>query len=221
MEKGIIYSKELGADADRVSRHSTVIFPFYTQTGSAGAPRSEFQIRVPMDDTHTYHICYQVYAAPPGVQAPTQDVIPWYEAPLCDEHGKPILDYVLAQDMMAWRAQGEIVDRSKERLGRTDVPIILLRRQLDEQIRIVEQGGDPMNFFREEPDDILYGSRSPPEGWTSPDWAKQQLSMRQGYRTMYHKGFVLDDADRYGPAVPLIQELHRRIEAAQEAALQA
>ena len=43
--------------------------------------------------------------------------------------------------------------------------------------------------------------------------------MRQGYRTMYHKGFVLDDADRYGPAVPLVQELHRRIEAAQEAAL--
>jgi hypothetical protein len=43
--------------------------------------------------------------------------------------------------------------------------------------------------------------------------------MRQGYRTMYHKGFVMDDVDRYGPAVPLIQELHRRIEAAQEAAL--
>lgn len=63
---------------------------------------------------------------------------------------------------------------------------------------IVEQGGNPMNFFREEPDDILYGSGSPPEGWTSPDWAKQQLSMRQGYRTMYHKGFVLDDVDRYG-----------------------
>ena len=35
--------------------------------------------------------------------------------------------------------------------------------------------------------------------------------MRQGYRTMYHKGFVLDDADRYGPVVPLVQELHRRI----------
>ena len=129
------------------------------------------------------------------------------------------LDYVLAQDMIAWWAQGEIVDRSRERLGRTDVPIILLRRQLDEQIRIVEQGGDPMNFFQEEPDDILYGSGSPPEGWTSPDWAKQQLSMRQGYRTMYHKGFVLDDADRYGPVVPLVQELHRRIEAAQEATL--
>ena len=95
MEKGIFYSKALGADEDRVSRHSTVIFPFYTQTGSAGAPRSEFQICVPMDDTHTYHICYQTYAAPPGVEAPEQDVVPWYEAPRHDENGKPILDYVL------------------------------------------------------------------------------------------------------------------------------
>ncbi len=220
MEKGIVYSKALGADEDRVSRHSTVVFPFYTQTGSAGAPRSEFQIRVPMDDTHTYHICYQTYAAPPGVEAPEQDVVPWYEAPRHDENGKPILDYVLAQDMIAWTAQGDIVDRSREKLGRTDVPIIVLRRQLEEQIRLVEQGGDPMNVFRAEADDILHGSGAPPEGWTAPDWAKRQLRMRQGYRTMYHKGFVLDDVDRYGPAVPLIQELHRRIEAAQEAALQ-
>ena len=138
MEKGILYSKALGASEDRVSRHSTVIFPFYTQTGSAGAPRSEFQIRVPMDDTHTYHICYQVYSAPPGVEAPKQEIVPWYEPPLYDEKGKPILDYVLAQDMIAWRAQGDIVDRSKERLDRTDIPITFLRRQLEEQIRLVE-----------------------------------------------------------------------------------
>ena len=32
-----------------------------------------------------------------------------------------------------------------------------------------------------------------------------------GFRANYHKGFVLDDVDRYGSAVPLIQELHRRI----------
>ena len=64
-EKGIGYSRAQGAEKDENHRHSTVIFPFYTQTGKTGSPRSEFQIRVPMDDTHTYHICYQVYAAPP------------------------------------------------------------------------------------------------------------------------------------------------------------
>ena len=121
-EKGITYSKELGAESDHVRRHSTVIFPFYTQTGKIGAPRSEFQIRVPMDDTHTYHICYQVYAAPHGIEAPHQDFVPWYEPPMYDEKGRPILDYVLAQDALVWVAQGAITDRSKEHLGRTDVP---------------------------------------------------------------------------------------------------
>ncbi len=51
--KGIRYSKALGADSDKDQEHSTVIFPFYTQTGTTGAPRSEYQIRVPIDDTHT------------------------------------------------------------------------------------------------------------------------------------------------------------------------
>ena len=210
-EKGIIYSKELGAEKDSVSRHSTVIFPFYTETGGPGTPRGEFQIRVPMDDTHTYHICYQIYSAPPGVEAPRQDYVPWYEIPIYDEHGRPILDYVLAQDMIGWWAQGEIVDRSAEKLGRTDTPIILMRRQLEEQIRIVECGGDPMNVFRdrEQTGDMLHGSGHAP--------TRQDLTRAAGagsYRTQYHKGFVVDDADRYGPAVPLIQELHRRIEEA-------
>jgi len=32
------------------------------------------------------------------------------------------------------------------------------------------------------------------------------------YRALYHKGFGRDDVDRYGPALELVQELHRRIE---------
>jgi 5,5'-dehydrodivanillate O-demethylase len=64
-EKALIYSRELGADSDYQRRHGTVIFPFYTQTGTAGAPRSEFQIRVPMDDTHTYD-APQIWPEAPG-----------------------------------------------------------------------------------------------------------------------------------------------------------
>jgi 5,5'-dehydrodivanillate O-demethylase oxygenase subunit len=214
-EKGISYAKELGAETDHVRRHSTVIFPFYTQTGKAGAPRSEFQIRVPMDDTHTYHICYQVYAAPHGIKAPHQDFVPWYEPPMYDKNGQPILDYVLAQDALVWVAQGSITDRSKEILGRTDVPIALLRRQLDEQIARVEAGKDPMNVFRDDPGTMLHGSGAAPGDWTSPDWATRQLFLSQGFRKMYHKGFANDDADRYGPAIDLVKELHRSIEEAE------
>jgi 5,5'-dehydrodivanillate O-demethylase oxygenase subunit len=204
IRKGVVYAKELGADSDRTDEHSTVIFPFYTQTGTAGAPRSEYQIRVPMDDTHTYHICYQVYAAPEGIEAPRQEVVPWYEPPMIDEHGRPILDYVLAQDALVWAAQGEIVDRSVEVLGRTDVPISLLRKQLDEQIRIVEEGGTPMNVFAQSPD-VIHSSHK-----RNPD---EQLAGK--YRRLYHKGLGTDDADRYGPALELVKDLHRRIEEAE------
>ncbi len=210
-EKGIAYSRELGADTDGVRKHSAVIFPFYTQTGKPGSPRSEFQIRVPMDDTHTYHICYQCYAAPPGVEAPHQDIVPWYEPPLKDANGRPILDFVLAQDIIVWVAQGPIVDRSQEKLGRTDVPIALLRRQLDQEIAKVERGDDPLNVFREERAGMLHGGAEP-ENWVKPDWASRDLSISQTFRKMYHKGFATDDADRYGPAVDLVKELHRRIE---------
>jgi 5,5'-dehydrodivanillate O-demethylase len=209
MRKGVVYLKELGADEDRVSEHSTVIFPFYTQTGKAGAPRSEYQIRVPIDDTHTLHFCYQAYAASPGVGVPHQEVVPCYEPPTVDEAGRPILDYVLAQDALVWTAQGEVVDRSLEVLGRTDIPISLLRKQLDDQIRIVEEGGTPMNVFTESPESID-GSGRPPAEHENPDYA-----LAGNYRKMYHKGFGTDDVDRYGPAFELVKDLHRRIEEAQ------
>lgn len=218
MEKGVVYSKELGADSDRVDRHSTVIFPFYTQTGKTGAPRSEYQIRVPIDDTHTMHICYQAYAAPPGIEAPTQDVIPWYEPPMWDEKGQPILDFVLAQDAIVWVAQGPITDRTQETLGRTDIPIVQLRRQLDEQIGRVERGEAPMNVFPGKSPDIIFGSGQEPEGWNQPDWASRQIELSQNFRKLYHKGFAVDDADRYGPALDLVKDLHRRIEEAEIAA---
>jgi hypothetical protein len=42
-----------------------------------------------------------------------------------------------------------VTDRTTERLGATDVGIIMFRRMLDEQARIVEEGGEPMNVHRD------------------------------------------------------------------------
>ena len=203
--KGVNYSKDLGAESDGSREHSGVIFPFYTQTGKTGAARSEYQIRVPIDDTHTYHICYTVYAAPEAVAAPKQDVVPWYQPPTRDANGQPVLDYVLAQDALVWYAQGPIADRTKELLGRTDIPILLLRKQLDEQMKIVEQGRDPMNTFRV-PHEIVYGSGQ------APDMSQQSKLLRHDFRRLYHRGFANDDADRYGPIIEMVKDLHRRIE---------
>jgi hypothetical protein len=38
------------------------------------------------------------------------------------------------------------------------------------------------------------------------------------FRSNYHKGYAVDDADRYGPAMPLVIDLMRRIEEEQGAA---
>ncbi len=229
MEKGVIFSKELGAKEDKKSRHSTVIFPFYTEQNAAGAPWSEFQIRVPIDDEHTYHISYNTYAAPPGVEAPKQDKVPYYEVPIYDEDRKPVLDCILNQDFIGWWAQGPLTDRSAENLGRTDIPVVFLRRQLDEQMRVVEDGGDPMNVFRDEAEiealpheggeiPILYGGGRPADAWLNPDWAKDVPELTRNTRAQYHKGGAVWESDRYGPAIPLAAELHRRMEEAVERA---
>ena len=220
MEKGIIYSKELGADRDHKSRHATVVFPFYTQTGGPGMVRQEFQIRVPVDDTNTYHINYGCYMAPEEVPAPVQETIPYYDVPLFDDDGRPILDFVLAQDAHAWISQGPVTDRTQEHLGRTDLPIVFMRRQFEEQMRIVEDGGDPMNVFRDAdamPSLIHGGHWDEPEDDGKSSAVTGAGSPLSAFRASYHKGYAIDDADRYGPAMPLVIDLMRRIEEAQAA----
>jgi len=119
-----------------------LVFPNYVRIGQVGY--SEFQIRVPMDDTHTWHLGYQVYLPGSAVEVPRQDPVPTYEVPILD-----LPDFVLGQDLMCWTAQGPVFDRSKENLGRSDRGLVLFRKMLMDQITIVQQGGDPMNTFRD------------------------------------------------------------------------
>ena len=119
-----------------------LVFPNYVLIGQPG--HKEMQIRVPMDDTHTWHLSYQIYFGGPGVEMPVQDPVPSFEAPILD-----LPDYILGQDMVVWPAQGEIVDRSVEKLAATDRGLIMFRKMLADQIEIVEDGGDPMNVFRD------------------------------------------------------------------------
>jgi 5,5'-dehydrodivanillate O-demethylase len=209
MEKGIQYSKALGADRDYKSRHSTVIFPFYTQTGGSGQVRQEFQIRVPIDDTHTYHINYGCFLALNGVKIPEQKVIPWYKVPLYDEEGRPVLDNILSQDAHAWIAQGPVTDRTKEHLRSTDGPVVFLRKQFENQLRAMEEGRDPMNVFRN-PDEmpkIMHGGQ-----WEVSATASGTGSASSSSGSAYNRGYdFYEDANRYGLAMPQIIEMMERI----------
>jgi 5,5'-dehydrodivanillate O-demethylase len=108
-----------------------------------------FQIRVPMDDTHTWHVMYQAYPPPPGREQERQEIVPVYDIPLKDERGRFITDFVLGQDMMAWVTQGAMARRHLERLGESDAGIILYRRLLRQQMALAEGGGELMNVFRD------------------------------------------------------------------------
>ena len=107
---------------------------------------SNLQYRVPVDDTHTLHFVVDLRQPEPGQEAP--DVVTHERVPAFNDDGTIKSDWVLGQDQAAWIMQGPVSDRTTERLGVSDVGIIMFRRMLEEQMRVVADGGDPMNVVR-------------------------------------------------------------------------
>jgi len=131
-----------------------IIFPNLLRVGEAHPTEAgwvhAFQMRVPIDDTHTLHIVHRTFLPRPGVTYPKQGPrdIPWEERAVFDDQGKPLNTWVVGQDQSAWITQGAVSDRSTEALGVTDMGIIMFRNLIEEQIRVVEQGGEPINVHR-------------------------------------------------------------------------
>jgi len=112
------------------------------------------RVRVPVDDTHTAQWYYITRPSPDGQSQAPED-IPLFEmpSPALDERGQPqwrlLNEDVDPQDNAIFASQEPILDRTLEILGESDRGIVLYRRMLREQIKIVERGGDPMNVFRD------------------------------------------------------------------------
>jgi 5,5'-dehydrodivanillate O-demethylase len=122
-----------------------LVFPVMVRVGAHRQHR--FQIRVPMDDTHTLHLWYSCYLPPPGAPPVEQDDIPVYDVPFRDERDF-IVDFVDGGDIMTWVAQGPIADRTRELLTATDQGVVMLRRLLLEQVERVRRGEDPLGVLR-------------------------------------------------------------------------
>jgi hypothetical protein len=79
-------------------------------------------------------------------------------SPRLDGRGQPLWnrlnDDVDPQDNAIFASQEPILDRTLEILGESDRGIVLYRRMLLEQIAIVEQGGEPMNVFRDPAENV-------------------------------------------------------------------
>jgi 5,5'-dehydrodivanillate O-demethylase len=117
------------------------VFPTAVTLGTSGL--YQIEIRTPMDDETTWSIIYQAWVPGHGVAIPEQPHLVTFEAPL-----EELPSYIAGQDMVVWRDQGAIADRTEEMLGESDRGIILFRRMLEEQMARVERGEEPMNVFR-------------------------------------------------------------------------
>ena len=124
-----------------------LIFPLMLRVGAQGQHR--FQIRVPIDDTHTLHWWYSAYRPAPGKRAPPQPQVPVYEVPWQDAQGNFILDFVDGGDIMAWVGQGPIADRSRELLVSSDQGLVLLRQMYFEELERMQAGHDPLGVIRD------------------------------------------------------------------------
>jgi len=154
-EHGILKHRLLDGEDPETSPSWRIGHPVVFPNLEHGSGGHHFQIRVPIDDTHTYYIWYAAHSPQPGEPIDQADeAVPAYKVPMpgVDENGTPIwsqLDNNSGQDNFAWTSQGPITQRWRERLGQSDVGVIMYRRQLLEQMKIVEDGGDPMNTFRD------------------------------------------------------------------------
>jgi 5,5'-dehydrodivanillate O-demethylase len=113
------------------------------------------QIRVPIDDTHTW-IVYVHFVPDDAEPRANKDEVPVsyrkpFKTPLGERHPftKVRLDEVDAQDFMAWETQGPILDRTRERLAGSDRGVVMYREMLKREIEKVQKGLEPMNVFRD------------------------------------------------------------------------
>jgi 5,5'-dehydrodivanillate O-demethylase len=140
-------------DADDWKVGHPVFFPNTLAVGSKrdGSRTYSFQIRVPVDDTHTLHYWYNAYTVHPDVEIPQHLLadVAQYEVPFLDHRGDFLVELLDAQDVMAWVTQGPIAKRELEKLGTTDRGVILFRKMLEREIARVEAGDDPMGVIRE------------------------------------------------------------------------
>ena len=163
-ERGIIKRRVYGNTTKESPKWTVghpVLFPNILQQGGGG--RYLFQYRVPIDDSHTWHVELTSYWFPEDIEVPEQDVVPYTNIELKNPDGTWRSNDTIAQDHAAWILQGPIMDRAAERLGESDRGVILYRKMLDEQAAAVEDGAEPLNVIRDPAENVMI--HVPQEGW--------------------------------------------------------
>jgi 5,5'-dehydrodivanillate O-demethylase oxygenase subunit len=151
-----------------------LMFPYGMRVGGAG--NDQMQLRIPIDDTHTWVCFYSLHHPGNGSPVDPPNHVTTYELPWIRENGDIVTDYVEGQDIMAWVTQGPIADRSIEHIGKSDLGAIKVRRLFKEQLARVAAGEDPMGVVRFKHDVIDLPCEKNKFG-AGPAFAFQWLSM--------------------------------------------
>lgn len=134
-------------EADDWSIGHPLIFPTMVRLGAGRQHR--LQIRVPLDQTTTWHLWVAFYEAPREHPLPPQEEVPLYDVPWRDADGRFLSETVDGGDIMAWVSQGPIADRTRETLASSDRGVVMLRNLIFEQMAVVQRGGDPIGVVRD------------------------------------------------------------------------
>lgn len=170
---------EIGKDetTDQWAIGYPTLFPNISAVGGGGV--YELTYRVPIDDFNTMQITNTSYDPGDGVEIPKQEDIPLFEIAIRDNGGSFNRYQVMGQDAMAFVEQGAVADRTRETLGTSDKGVVLYRRTLEQQLRAVAEGRDPMNVFRAE-EDCAFIALPKSEDWSSYGKAKDGSYKRGG-----------------------------------------
>lgn len=179
-----------------------LVFPYQMWVGGNGL--YQMQIRVPVDDTHTWMLFYTVNA-PEGVELPANPPVVDYPYEWLDAQGHHIVDYIEGQDIMAWVTQGAIADRTIEHITKSDAGVVALRRMFRESMEAVAEGRDPVAVVREPHASIKLPLERSKFG-RGAEFAEQWID----------RGSM-----RYSPQAEALKDLHRRAAAARAELAQA
>jgi 5,5'-dehydrodivanillate O-demethylase len=149
-EYGIIKRRLLEGqteDADDWTHGHPVLFPNTLQVTGGNDGSFTYQIRVPVDDTHTMHYLYWVRPRKPGEEP--KPFVAVRESVHYNELGLVDAPMVIVQDEMAWIGQGPISDRTQEHLATSDKGVILYHNLILENIEKVARGEDPLGVVRD------------------------------------------------------------------------
>ncbi len=138
-----------------------ILFPNILRVGSTT------QIRVPMDDTHTYVVFVRFTPSANGREEAEPETLPLtyvpsYKLPAGQLHPVGRFQWNGAnqggnqlQDFMAWETQGPIMNRSAEHLATSDRGVVMFRNMLRREIEKVQRGEEPMGVVRDRSTGII------------------------------------------------------------------